>query len=168
MELATLRERMVDKNKQPPDISITESDEDIYTPAIDLSEGITTLKEMLADHENDLNFPDILLLRMQNTLARAEDLEDEKQQNSSLLEEIRAEIEDIKASVWDDSPYAAVRAVCPPTDDPTLPTLTFRVWIIGLAFTILCIEFLLSVVLVLTRIVDGINSFFKLRLPGNN
>ncbi|KAF9958302.1 hypothetical protein BGZ72_000614 [Mortierella alpina] len=36
----------------------------------------------------------------------------------------------------DDSPIPEVRASVPPTDDPTLPTRTFRAWFLGIFFTI--------------------------------
>lgn len=36
----------------------------------------------------------------------------------------------------DDSPYPEVRAVVPAKDDPTTPTNTVRMWVIGLLFTI--------------------------------
>ncbi|KAG9320139.1 hypothetical protein KVV02_000716, partial [Mortierella alpina] len=36
----------------------------------------------------------------------------------------------------DDSPIPEVRASVPPTDDPTLPTRTFRAWSLGIFFTI--------------------------------
>ncbi|KAI8380977.1 OPT family small oligopeptide transporter [Radiomyces spectabilis] len=46
----------------------------------------------------------------------------------SLLEKVT--IEDI-----DDSPIEEVRASVPPTDDPTLPTATFRAWFWGIVFS---------------------------------
>lgn len=36
----------------------------------------------------------------------------------------------------DDSPYPEVRAVVSPTDDPSMPINTARMWIIGIIFTI--------------------------------
>ncbi|KAF9179514.1 hypothetical protein BGZ51_006863 [Haplosporangium sp. Z 767] len=38
--------------------------------------------------------------------------------------------------IVDDSPIPEVRASVPPTDDPTLPTRTFRAWFLGIFFTI--------------------------------
>jgi hypothetical protein len=35
----------------------------------------------------------------------------------------------------DDSPIEEVRASVPPTDDPTLPTATFRAWFWGIVFS---------------------------------
>ena len=34
----------------------------------------------------------------------------------------------------DNSPYTEVRANVDPTDDPTMPSLTFRVWVLGVLF----------------------------------
>jgi hypothetical protein len=36
----------------------------------------------------------------------------------------------------DDSPIEEVRASVPPTDDPTLPTATFRAWVLGVVFSV--------------------------------
>jgi hypothetical protein len=40
----------------------------------------------------------------------------------------------------DDSPYPEVRAVVPAKDDPTTPTNTVRMWVIGLLFTVVSIS----------------------------
>ncbi|KAI9301641.1 OPT family small oligopeptide transporter [Cunninghamella echinulata] len=40
------------------------------------------------------------------------------------------------ASIIEDSPIEEVRASIPPTDDPTLPTATFRAWFWGIVFSI--------------------------------
>ena len=38
----------------------------------------------------------------------------------------------------DNSPYLEVRANVPNTDDPTLPINTFRMWFLGVVFTLAC------------------------------
>ncbi|KAG0227826.1 hypothetical protein BGW42_002707 [Actinomortierella wolfii] len=43
---------------------------------------------------------------------------------------------DSTASHLEDSPIAEVRATVPPTDDPSLPTRTFRAWFLGILFTV--------------------------------
>ncbi|QRW19651.1 OPT oligopeptide transporter protein [Rhizoctonia solani] len=48
----------------------------------------------------------------------------------------------------DDSPYPEVRAAVANTDDPTMPTNTFRMWFLGLIFTVL---------------IAGLNQFFSMR-----
>ncbi|KAB5593002.1 OPT oligopeptide transporter [Ceratobasidium theobromae] len=50
----------------------------------------------------------------------------------------------------DDSPYPEVRAAVANTDDPTMPTNTFRMWFLGLIFTVL---------------IAGLNQFFTMRYP---
>ncbi|KAG8679497.1 hypothetical protein FRC08_016948, partial [Ceratobasidium sp. 394] len=50
----------------------------------------------------------------------------------------------------DDSPYPEVRAAVANTDDPTIPTNTFRMWFLGLIFTVL---------------IAGLNQFFSMRYP---
>lgn len=40
----------------------------------------------------------------------------------------------------EDSPIEEVRSAVPPTDDPTLPTATFRAWFWGIVFSC-CISF---------------------------
>ncbi|GAA5913408.1 hypothetical protein JCM8208_004757 [Rhodotorula glutinis] len=52
--------------------------------------------------------------------------------------------------VEDDSPYPEVRASVSNYDDPDMPVLTFRVWVIGLSF---CVIF------------SAVNCFFSLRYP---
>lgn len=57
---------------------------------------------------------------------------DSKDKNDDLSLE-RAKIDD-HLSI-EDSPIEEVRASIPPTDDPTLPTATFRAWIWGIIFS---------------------------------
>lgn len=38
----------------------------------------------------------------------------------------------------DNSPYLEVRANVPNTDDPSLPINTFRMWFLGVVFTLVC------------------------------
>ncbi|KAI1134035.1 small oligopeptide transporter [Hypoxylon sp. FL0543] len=51
----------------------------------------------------------------------------------------------------DTSPFPAVRAVVPETDDPAMPVNTFRAWFLGIVFVFLG---------------AGVNQFFSLRYPG--
>ncbi|EJC97675.1 OPT oligopeptide transporter [Fomitiporia mediterranea MF3/22] len=50
----------------------------------------------------------------------------------------------------DESPYAEVRAAVSNTDDPTMPVNTFRMWFIGIIFTI---------------VIAALNQFFTMRYP---
>ncbi|KAI0596361.1 small oligopeptide transporter [Biscogniauxia sp. FL1348] len=51
----------------------------------------------------------------------------------------------------DTSPFPAVRAVVPETDDPGIPVNTFRAWFLGIIFVF---------------VGAGVNQFFSLRYPG--
>ena len=53
-------------------------------------------------------------------------------------------------SVDDDSPYPEVRSAVANTDDPSIPSSTFRAWVLGLIWAI---------------ILPGINQFFFFRFP---
>ncbi|OCB84030.1 OPT oligopeptide transporter [Sanghuangporus baumii] len=59
---------------------------------------------------------------------------------------VRSEFDDYE----ENSPYAEVRAAVPNTDDPSMPVNTFRMWFIGILFTI---------------IISGVNQFFSMRYP---
>ncbi|KAG8846608.1 hypothetical protein FRB96_001952 [Tulasnella sp. 330] len=59
--------------------------------------------------------------------------------------------QDFEDCYWeDDSPYPEVRAAVANTDDPTMPTNTFRMWFLGIIFCIF---------------IAGMNQFFSLRYP---
>ncbi|RKU42618.1 hypothetical protein DL546_005539 [Coniochaeta pulveracea] len=51
----------------------------------------------------------------------------------------------------DTSPFAAVRAVVPETDDPDMPVNTFRAWFLGIVFVF---------------VGAGVDQFFSFRYPG--
>ena len=50
----------------------------------------------------------------------------------------------------DESPYPEVRAAVASTDDPTMPSSTFRAWVIGLIWAVL---------------IPGVNQLFFFRYP---
>lgn len=50
----------------------------------------------------------------------------------------------------DESPYPEVRAAVPTTDEPLMPVNTFRMWFLGLTFSVL---------------ISGLNQFFDARRP---
>ncbi|PVG00827.1 putative isp4-oligopeptide transporter [Serendipita vermifera] len=52
--------------------------------------------------------------------------------------------------IEDDSPYPEVRAAVANTDDVSMPTNTFRMWLLGMLFTVL---------------ISGLNQFFSMRYP---
>ncbi|KAL8277639.1 hypothetical protein RQP46_009912 [Phenoliferia psychrophenolica] len=93
-----------------------------------LDEARQILADSLEQNSMDPNFPSALLERAQVAID-AKGLSDSAMQ--LLVEEILLE-----AALIDQSPYPEVRAVVSHLDDPTLPSSTFRVWFIGLFFTI--------------------------------
>ena len=50
----------------------------------------------------------------------------------------------------DESPYPEVRSAVSNTDDPSMPSSTFRSWVVGLIFVVL---------------ISSMNQFFSLRYP---
>ena len=50
----------------------------------------------------------------------------------------------------DESPYPEVRSAVANTDDPTMPSSTFRAWVVGLVWAV---------------IIPGVNQFFFFRYP---
>ena len=50
----------------------------------------------------------------------------------------------------DESPYPEVRSAISNTDDPTMPSSTFRAWVVGLIWVVL---------------ISGVNQFFFFRYP---
>ncbi|RDW89690.1 hypothetical protein BP6252_01722 [Coleophoma cylindrospora] len=114
--------------------------------AEDHHDFIGTLKETLAEHSLDPNFPADILERARNILN--DDTENiSPEQARRLMEEIEVE----KQYLLNDSPYAEVRAVVDNTDDPDTPVNTFRAWFLGTICVI---------------IGTGLDQFFSLRQPG--
>ncbi|ORX37519.1 OPT oligopeptide transporter protein-domain-containing protein [Kockovaella imperatae] len=77
-------------------------------------------------HENDPNFPGPVLDRMATFLTEP-DVLDRPEKHSELVREMKLEA----LLATEDSPYVEVRANVDPTDDPSMPSFTFRVWVIG-------------------------------------
>lgn len=61
----------------------------------------------------------------------------------------RSELE-FEDDIEDDSPYPEVRAAVANTDDVSMPANTFRMWLLGMLFTVL---------------IAGLNQFFSMRYP---
>ena len=110
------------------------------------AEYLEQLKEVVREHQFDPNFPSDIIARARSLLD-----DDSSNSNSENLQKLGAEIETRKQLLLNDSPYAEVCSVIPPTDDLSLPVSTFRVWVLGTVFTI---------------IGTGLNQFFSLRYPG--
>lgn len=87
---------------------------------------------MVTQHGLDPNFPAGALERLKSFLANADIFTD----SDSYIREI-SEAKVIVYLLTTNSPYAEVRAVVNPHDDPRLPVSTIRSWIIGLFFVVL-------------------------------
>lgn len=109
-------------------------------------DAFAQLRQLYAEHALDFNFPQELLLQAKEAIDNEN--EDPNQENTRKLV---AEFHFQKQLAENDSPYPEVRAVVDPTDDPSTPVNTFRVWFLGTIFTILG---------------TGIDQFFSLRYPG--
>lgn len=70
--------------------------------------------------------------------------------DEKLLDTAIDTIEEVYTIDSENSPFPEVRANVPNTDDPSTPVNTLRMWVVGLAFTILG---------------TGINQFFSMRYP---
>lgn len=77
-------------------------------------------------HKHDQNFDTETLHRMQQFLEDPEVVE-RPEDYQELIHAMRLEA----ILVTNNSPYAIVRGVVDPDDDPSMPALTIRVWIIG-------------------------------------
>lgn len=88
------------------------------------------MRQMRKLHRHDQNFPAETLEQM-NKLLDDPDVIANPERHSALIHSMK--LEAILST--ENSPYAEVRACADPTDDPELPSLTFRVWVIGILFS---------------------------------
>lgn len=93
---------------------------------VDTVQIIRRIREIYAD---DPNFRGPALTRIDEFLDNP-DVIDRPEKNIDIIHEMKMEA--ILAT--ENSPYAEVRSCVEPTDDPTLPVLTIRVWVIGCIF----------------------------------
>lgn len=109
-------------------------------------DAFAQLRALYAEHELDYNFPHDLLLRAKDAIDK-ENADPNQENTRQLLAEFHFQ----KQLAENDSPYPEVRALVDPTDDPSTPVNTFRVWVLGTIFAILG---------------TGVDQFFSLRYPG--
>lgn len=109
------------------------------------------LQQLLQDHELDQNFPREILERIRDFL--------DNQKNPNIVtdpEVARSLLDDCyeqRNLALNHSAYPEVRAVVDPTDDPSLPVATFRVFLLGTIFTVAG---------------TAIQQFFSFRMPAIN
>ena len=84
-------------------------------------------------HKHDQNFPQDALDRLEEFCDKYSPStpSDVDHLDSALVREVKLEC----LLATENSPYLEVRANTDATDDPTMPSLTFRVWVIGTIFS---------------------------------
>jgi len=87
------------------------------------------IAHVMALHKYDQNFPGAALARMSDFLGNP-DVMARPEKHQELIDEMKMEA----ILSTENSPYSEVRAVVDPTDDPDMPSLTIRVWVIGCIF----------------------------------
>ena len=87
------------------------------------------LVETRENHEHDQNFDTDTLHKIIEYLDNP-DIQANPQNYKALIDEMRIEAGLIRGN----SPYAMVRGVVDPIDDPEMPSSTFRVWFIGILY----------------------------------
>ncbi|SMR63967.1 unnamed protein product [Zymoseptoria tritici ST99CH_3D1] len=95
---------------------------------ITLERTIKIIKELVYMHEADQNFSGETLNSMKDFLANPP-IDDVPEKNETLR---LMKLEALLAT--ENSPYAEVRAVADPTDDPDMPCSTLRAWFLGIIF----------------------------------
>lgn len=90
------------------------------------------MREVRKLHENDQNFNTETMNEIHEFLDNP-DVAANPQNHERLIYAMKMEA----LLITENSPYAEVRACVGPTDDPELPSLTFRVWFIGCIFSAL-------------------------------
>ena len=82
-------------------------------------------------HRHDPNFPSHVLENMESFLFTP-DVQAKPHEYAELVREMKLEA----VLVTENSPYAEVRAVVSNVDDPTMPSFTLRVWLIGIILVV--------------------------------
>ena len=79
-------------------------------------------------HKHDQNFSADMLYKIEDFIANEEAILANPEAYSEIINEVKLEA----LLVTDNSPYPQVRAVVSTDDDPDMPSLTFRTWVIGI------------------------------------
>ncbi|QRW12697.1 OPT oligopeptide transporter protein [Ceratobasidium sp. AG-Ba] len=92
-------------------------------------EAESIIREVLDDHRYDPLYPNSVL-DVAKRFLEDPTIHDDPPLYQKTLQEVKMEV----ALIIHDSPYAEVRAVVSPEDDPSMPCSTIRAWVIGLFF----------------------------------
>lgn len=107
---------------------LADAEEKIANMSLERCKAIMT--EIRLMHQYDQNFPSHTLDSINELLDNPEVTSD-PEKHGALIYAMKVEA----VLVTGNSPYAEVRAVVDPTDDPSMPSLTFRTWFIGCLFS---------------------------------
>lgn len=140
----------------PSELNVTEEDlveAKGIADRMSLEEVRALMGNVLKQHDNDPNFPFIILEKVRDFLGKSrhisfrpictgnnpfqitanEDVIENPEKHEDLIYEMKLEA----ALITNNSPYSEVRAVVDNHDDPSTPCSTIRSWVIGLGFSIL-------------------------------
>ncbi|GFZ47046.1 hypothetical protein JCM24511_04272 [Saitozyma sp. JCM 24511] len=103
--------------------------EDLETKidTLSLVRATSVTSHLIEMHRYDHNFPRAALDRMEEFINNSDVLPN-PDKHAELIREVKLEC----ILSLENSPYLEVRANVHPTDDPTMPRFTFRIWVIGL------------------------------------
>ncbi|KAK0609299.1 Sexual differentiation process protein isp4 [Lasiodiplodia hormozganensis] len=124
----------LDANQVETDLNITGDDLAIaeeYARTLSLEDVRKIFEQVVKIHENDQNFPVAVLEKMKEFLGN-DDIFSNPDAHEKLIHEMKVEA----ALIYNNSPYAEVRAVVDNTDDTSVPSSTIRSWTIGIFFVI--------------------------------
>ncbi|KAI8275740.1 Oligopeptide transporter 2 [Colletotrichum sp. SAR11_57] len=102
-----------------------------HSRSLSLQETREAAERLVSQHNLDPNFPAGALERLKAFLAN-DDILTNPDSHAREISEAKVEV----SLLTTNSPYAEVRAVVDPHDDPSLPVSTIRAWVIGLAFVV--------------------------------
>ncbi|EQB50734.1 OPT oligopeptide transporter [Colletotrichum gloeosporioides Cg-14] len=102
-----------------------------HSRSLSLQETREAAERLVSQHNLDPNFPAGALERLKAFLAN-DDIPTNPDSHTREISEAKVEV----SLLTTNSPYAEVRAVVDPHDDPSLPVSTIRAWVIGLAFVV--------------------------------
>ncbi|KPM43646.1 Sexual differentiation process protein isp4 [Neonectria ditissima] len=146
MDLAPDESPLVIETKLPTE-NVTEKRLSETGDSVDSQADLVgALETLIQEHEHDQNFPTGTIDRAREYIENRREGHDDCELAQNIVNEFEAQ----KDLMINNSAYPEVRAVVNPTDDPTLPVGTFRVFVMGTIFTIGG---------------TAIQQFFSLRMP---
>ncbi|KAL1642599.1 hypothetical protein SLS58_005368 [Diplodia intermedia] len=124
----------LDPNQVETDLNISGDDLAVaeeYAKTLNLDDVRKIFENVIKIHQNDQNFPVAVLEKMEEFVGN-EDVLSNPDAHEKLIHEMKIEA----ALIYNNSPYAEVRAVVDNADDRSIPSSTIRSWTIGLLFVV--------------------------------